>query len=186
MSRRTRGGLSEEDRALWQAVVKATRPLKPKRRDVKAAAGTEKAVAEATATPAAANKGAMSRPVKRAPTGERRPPPLVPLGRKERTRLSRGHRPIDARLDLHGMTQQRAHRALFSFLQAACADGATFVLVITGKGRVGASENERGVLRRQVPLWLEQVEFRALVVGFEAAHLSHGGEGAIYVRLRKR
>ena len=87
------------------------------------------------------------------------PPPLAPIGRRERSHLSRGRKEIDARLDLHGMTQTRAHRALFGFLQRAHHDGLTFVLVITGKGKMGAG-SERGVLRRQVPEWLSLPEFR--------------------------
>ena len=59
------------------------------------------------------------------------------------------------------------------------------MLVITGKGKVGGAESERGVLRRQVPQWLSLPEFRALVVGFEEAHIGHGGEGALYVRVRR-
>ena len=82
------------------------------------------------------------------------------------------------------MTQTRAHRALFGFLQRAHHDGLTFVLVITGKGKIGP-ESERGVLRRQVPQWLGLPEFRSLVVGFEEAHIGHGGEGALYVRVRR-
>jgi DNA-nicking Smr family endonuclease len=111
-------------------------------------------------------------------------PPLAPLGRRERSQLSRGRKEIDARLDLHGMTQTRAHRVLFGFLQRAHSEGLTFVLVITGKGKIGA-ESERGVLRRQVPQWLSLPEFRSLVVGFEEAHIGHGGEGALYVRVRR-
>ena len=65
------------------------------------------------------------------------PPPLAPLGRRERSQLSRGQKQIDARLDLHGMTQTRAHRALSSFLHRSHGDGLTFVLVITGKGKIG-------------------------------------------------
>src|SRR5207244_1968895 len=106
------------------------------------------------------------------------------IGRRERSHLSRGRKEIDARLDLHGMTQTRAHRALFGFLQRAHHDGLTFVLIITGKGKMGA-ESERGVLRRQVPQWLGLPEFRSLVVGFEEAHIGHGGEGALYVRVRR-
>ena len=106
-------------------------------------------------------------------------PPLAPLGRRERSRLSKGRSEIDARLDLHGMTQTRAHRTLLGFLQRAHHDGLTFVLVITGKGVAG--DAERGVLRRQVPQWLALPEFRTLVVGFEEAHIGHGGEGALYV-----
>ena len=82
------------------------------------------------------------------------------------------------------MTQTRAHRELSGFLQRAHRDGLTFVLVITGKGKTGA-ESERGVLRRQVPQWLSLPEFRSLVVGFEEAHIGHGGEGALYVRIRR-
>jgi DNA-nicking Smr family endonuclease len=110
-------------------------------------------------------------------------PPLAPLGRRERARLSKGRSEIDARLDLHGMTQTRAHRTLLGFLQRAHHDGLTFVLVITGKGVVG--DSERGVLRRQVPQWLSLPEFRSLVVGFEEAHVGHGGKGALYVRIRR-
>jgi DNA-nicking Smr family endonuclease len=112
------------------------------------------------------------------------PPPLAPLGRRERAQLSRGRKDIEARLDLHGMTQSRAHRALLSFLHRASSERLTFVLVITGKGGAG-SDSERGVLRRQVPHWLGLPEFRALVVGFEEAHVGHGGEGALYVRIRR-
>lgn len=109
-------------------------------------------------------------------------PPLAPLGKRERIKLSRGRSEIEARLDLHGMTQIRAHRALTGFLHRAHHDGLTFVLVITGKGRSGG---ESGVLRRQVPEWLSLPEFRGFVVGFEEAHIGHGGEGALYVRIRR-
>ena len=83
------------------------------------------------------------------------------------------------------MTQARAHRALIAFLHRAHADGATFVLIITGKGKASVLAGERGVLRRQVPLWLALPELRSLVVGYEEAHIGHGGEGALYVRLRR-
>ena len=119
------------------------------------------------------------------PPSRPEPPPLAPIGRRERSQLSRGRKEIDARLDLHGMTQIRAHRVLLTFLQRAHSDGLTFVLVITGKGKVGGAEAERGVLRRQVPQWLSLPEFRSLVVGFEEAHIGHGGEGALYVRVRR-
>jgi DNA-nicking Smr family endonuclease len=83
------------------------------------------------------------------------------------------------------MTLSRAHDALLAFLQRSSDDGLTFVLVITGKGRVTRQESGRGALRRQVPQWLSLPEFRALVVGFEEAHVGHGGEGALYVRVRR-
>jgi DNA-nicking Smr family endonuclease len=114
--------------------------------------------------------------------------PLAPLERRLRQRLARGRDDIEARIDLHGMTQREAYAELLRFLRRAQTDGAKIALVVTGKGRRqdthdGASE--RGVLRRQVPLWLSLPEFRPFVVGFDAAHVSHGGEGALYVRLRR-
>ena len=79
---------------------------------------------------------------------------------------------------------EQTHESLRKFLLDAQAAGNRYVLVITGKGKIGA-ESERGVLRRQVPQWLALPEFRTLVVGFEEAHIGHGGEGALYVRVRR-
>jgi DNA-nicking Smr family endonuclease len=180
-SRRKRS-LSEEERALWDSVARQTKPLRKNPRAAKAQAESAVPDAPAAAKPAASPKPLPSAKILRAPKPEA--PPLAPIGRRERSQLSRGRKEIDARLDLHGMTQTRAHRALSSFLQRAHSDGLTFVLVITGKGKMGA-ESERGVLRRQVPQWLSLPEFRALVVGFEEAHIGHGGEGALYVRIRR-
>jgi DNA-nicking Smr family endonuclease len=95
--------------------------------------------------------------------------------------VARGKEAIGGRLDLHGYTQAQAHSALLHFLRNAHARDARLVLVITGKGRGG----EMGVLRRQVPQWLGLAEFRAFVIGFEDAALAHGGEGALYVRVRR-
>jgi len=176
-----RRALSEEERELWEIVAKQVKPLRKHR------------VAKAHATPPAGPSPAAQasrplptvRPVAAAPAprvAKPAVPPLAPLGKRERTKLSRGRSEIEARLDLHGMTQMRAHRALTGFLHRAHHDGLTFVLVITGKGRSGG---ESGVLRRQVPEWLSLPEFRAFVVGFETAHIGHGGEGALYVRIRR-
>ena len=183
---RRKRALSEEERALWESVAKQTKPLRKKSRVAKAAAEVEAPVA---AKPVAAPlQAAHAKPTRSAtpvlPPSPLSPPPLAPLGRRERSQLSRGRKEIDARLDLHGMTQTRAHRVLSDFLHRAHADGLTFVLVITGKGKMGA-ESERGVLRRQVPQWLGLPEFRSLVVGFEEAHIGHGGAGALYVRIRR-
>ena|ERR1700742_1970989 len=175
--------LSEEERALWETVAKQTKPLRKKPRVTKAPLE-----AETLSAAKAANTGpSPSAKIVRAPklAAPPSPPPLAPLGRRERSQLSRGRKEIDARLDLHGMTQMRAHRVLQDFLRRAHADGLTFVLVITGKGKTTGAESERGVLRRQVPQWLALPEFRNMVVGFEEAHIGHGGEGALYVRIRR-
>jgi DNA-nicking Smr family endonuclease len=184
--------LSEEEHALWETVARQIKPLRKKSRAAKAA--LDKAASD-VATPAAAKavvKAVAAEPspsakparLPKAPAPPS-PPPLAPLGRRERSQLSRGRKEIDARIDLHGMTQIRAHRVLQDFLRRAHADGMTFVLVITGKGKMTGAESERGVLRRQVPQWLALPEFRAMVVGFEEAHIGHGGEGALYVRIRR-
>jgi DNA-nicking Smr family endonuclease len=183
-SPRRKRSLSEEERALWEMVAKQTKPLRRKHRAAKLLADSPATEASARVKPAAP-KPLPSVKIPRSPQPQLpAAPPLAPLGRRERSQLSRGKKEIDARLDLHGMTQIRAHRALSGFLQRAHSDGLTFVLVITGKGKMGA-ESERGVLRRQVPQWLSLPEFRSLVVGFEEAHIGHGGEGALYVRIRR-
>jgi DNA-nicking Smr family endonuclease len=185
-SPRRKRSLSDEERALWESVAKQTKPLRKKPRVSRPHADSPDAEIAPAAKPAASPRPLSSAKVSRAPKLDLPPaaPPLAPIGRRERSQLSRGRKEIDARLDLHGMTQTRAHRALSGFLQRAHSEGLTFVLVITGKGRMGA-ESERGVLRRQVPQWLSLPEFRSLVVGFEEAHIGHGGEGALYVRIRR-
>jgi DNA-nicking Smr family endonuclease len=185
VSPRRKRSLSEEERALWESVTKQTKPLRKKPRAARALAASPETEALAAAKPGPLPKPVPLAKMPRAPKPQLpAAPPLAPIGRRERSQLSRGRKEIDARLDLHGMTQTRAHRALAGFLQRAHSDGLTFVLIITGKGKMGA-ESERGVLRRQVPQWLSLPEFRSLVVGFEEAHIGHGGEGALYVRIRR-
>jgi DNA-nicking Smr family endonuclease len=111
------------------------------------------------------------------------PPPLAPLETRLRHRLARGRVAVDDTLDLHGYRQDQAHRVLRDFLIRAQARGAKLVLVVTGKGRTAA---EPGVLRRAVPLWLEAADLRGVVVGFGEATATHGGSGALYVRLRRK
>jgi len=173
-SGRRRRALSAEERALWRGFVRAIKPLRGR-----AAEPAEDAAREAVPV----RSPLKAKPVAPAPQPVRSaPPPLAALARRERQKLARGSMPIDARLDLHGMTQGEAHAALAHFLRRAQHAGARFVLIITGKG---GGAGERGVLRRQVPLWLGLPEFRDSVVGFEEAHTAHGGEGALYVRLRR-
>lgn len=141
--------------------------------------------ASAAADPAPPKPAPSAAPAKPAPP---KPPPLAPLDRRLRQRVARGSVGIDRRLDLHGLTQDEAHHALLHFVRTAQADGAKLVLVITGKGsrsRDVALGADRGVLRRLVPLWLKEPALRGIVLGFEAAHASHGGDGALYVRLRR-
>lgn len=106
-----------------------------------------------------------------------RPPAIEP---NRRRRIARARDPIGGRLDLHGHDQDRARAALHAFLARAAEDGARAVLVITGKGRTGG-----GVLRARVPEWLGEPPARALVAGVSAAEARHGGDGALYVALKR-
>lgn len=112
------------------------------------------------------------------------------LDRRLTGRLARGRVDIDARLDLHGMTQTVAHGRLATFLHDAQAEGHRLALIITGKGLAREDrvwhEPERGVLRRMVPQWLNSAELRPFVVGFGEASRRHGGSGALYVHIRSR
>lgn len=188
MSRRPRRRiLSAEERALWAHVVKAVTPLRPV-----AAPGEDAPVAGAEPVlPAVSEPVEPPAGVRSARQGVAKPAlPLAPLEPKARRRLTRGAE-VDARLDLHGLTQAAAHQRLRLFLLEAQALGHGVVLVITGKGdleRLGGPQfgEGRGVLRRAVPLWLAEPDLRAVVLGFEAAGRRHGGEGALYVRIRRR
>jgi DNA-nicking Smr family endonuclease len=175
--------LSEAERTLWTEVVRDIAPMRPSaiQPDDPGAA-----VPEAAARPKPPAKAKPSpAPTSREP-GAPAAPPLAPLGRRMRQRIARGNHAIGGRLDLHGMTQREAYDALLRFLRSAQDRGVTLVLVITGKGKAGADgPGERGVLKRQVPQWLRLPALRDLVIGFESAHVTHGGEGALYVRLRR-
>lgn len=95
--------------------------------------------------------------------------------------LRRGKFAVDRHIDLHGMTQAEAHAALGKFIAACEKSGKRTLLVITGKGRSG-----EGVLRRLLPLWLEEAPLKARVLAFSPARPEHGGSGAFYLRLRKK
>jgi DNA-nicking Smr family endonuclease len=185
MSRRR--DLSDEERDLWTGVARSVTPLRRPGRAAARSEGVGKPVAEKAHAPTPSRLDRLRALVPKLPEPAK-PPALAPLGRRAKQRVARGRDPIDARIDLHGHTQKQAHAALFRFLQRAQADGARIVLVVTGKGGRRGDRGlggEHGVLKRQVPMWLSLPEFRPFIVGFEDAHVGHGGEGALYVRLRR-
>ncbi len=176
--------LSAEEASLWEVVARAVKPLPRARTRAVAKPKAESAIIEKPVAKPARVKPAPPPPMKILARPQQKPA-LAPLDRRTKQKLSRGREQIDARLDLHGMRQDEAHGALSRFLRRAQADGAKFVIVVTGKGLRGGEGSERGVLRREVPRWLQMAEFRDVVVGFEVAAISHGGEGALYVRVRR-
>ena len=176
-----------EDAALWHEVARTVAPLGPRPEITPKAARPEAGAEEPPRKSARPVPPALPGPAdkRRAPT----PPALSPLDKRTRGRLARGVTGIDGRIDLHGLTQAAAHRRLLTFLAKAQADGARLVLVITGKGRPAETpygEDDRGILKRMTPVWLAAPDLRGIVVGFEAAARAHGGEGALYVRIRRR
>lgn len=188
MARRgKKGSLSPEDRELWGKVTRTLTPLDADRaRDLEKALA--KAVEEAPEKTVETPRTATAIKAPAATRPPKAPLPLHQLEHRYRRKVVRGVKAIDARIDLHGLTQHQAHDRLRGFLHQAQARRHQIVLVITGKG--GPNEHaymdERGVLRRMVPQWLAMPDLRSVVIGYEEAHASHGGAGALYVRIRKR
>lgn len=224
-----RGGLSREDSDLWQYVTRDVRPArgKPRVPDVAANLSAADSAAADTAAPGAARaahasplsgrrggsakaNGAGAPPPAAAPPAPARqgrpepePPRPVVLERRKARRIARGNHEIEARLDLHGQTQDEAHAALTAFIRRCHAAGLRTVMVITGKGGVASggrghadavhsghyaghhAGRARGVLRRNVPRWLAEPELRPYVISYSSAHVRHGGDGALYVMLRR-
>ena len=188
--------LTAEEAELWAT---AMRGAKKRRRRVvrdheaveeKISPGSSAPVSKSTTTspakPLSANSSAFQ---SKQPSA---PPPINSFDHRHKRKLSRNIETIDSRIDLHGMRQSQAHSALRRFLFACAARGDRNVLVITGKGtRVDLERTrdymaeERGVLRRLVPQWLREPEFRAIVISYTTAAQQHGGDGALYVRIRK-
>lgn len=111
--------------------------------------------------------------------------PNANIDKRTLERLKRGKMNIEARLDLHGHTQESAHRALDAFIEAAYDAGRRCVLVITGKGLRG-EEGRRGVLREKVPQWLSGSRLSPMIVSWQSAQPRDGGEGALYILIRRR
>jgi DNA-nicking Smr family endonuclease len=185
----TRAGrrrLTEEEERLWAVVARSIKPLRVGKRASMAAVPKLSPPKLSPQSARPVRRAAADHPPAAAAPHPKPPASAIAIARREKQQLARGKTEIGGRIDLHGMTQAQAHDALLHFLHRYQAEGAKFVLVITGKGSAGAvARGERGVLRRQVPLWLGLAEFRVCVLGFDVAHVGHGGEGALYVRLRR-
>jgi len=186
--------LSAEERALWEHAARDLKPLKRKKSRVHGSEAEAPARRKKVAERVVAQRTPSHPPPAPKPAA---PPPLAALDRRKARKIGSGRIEVEARIDLHGMRQSEAHLALRRFLMEAHGAGRRWVLVITGKGgqrRAGSDaeagdyggRGEPGVLRRNVPRWLAEPELRAIVVGFTPAAIRHGGEGALYVQLRRR
>lgn len=184
MSRRKRT-LSDEERQLWNRIRESVTPLPGKAVDAEIEEWIDHA-GEA-ALPEARKKPVFPPAIPAEPFL----PPYVPPVSAQRPgepvfddvtikKLRKGRLEIDARIDLHGMTEAAAHDALLRFVREERRRDSRIVLVITGKGKGG-----EGVLKRAVPLWFSEAAFRPLLGGWRRAHPAHGGDGAIYLRIRR-
>lgn len=208
-SSRKAGHLSETDHLLWKHTASSLMPLKRSKGRVHAALEDQPPVVEPNFAKTAKPDGAarpkvlgqtqVAAPAVKPPSTSapfRKSPPLADFDQSRARKLRTGRVEIDARIDLHGLRQSEAHVALRGFLHSSHNKGHRVVLVITGKGaqgQTGSSDHwtesmgrsERGILRRNVPMWLSEPELRAIVVSFTTAAIRHGGEGALYVHLRR-
>jgi DNA-nicking Smr family endonuclease len=159
------------DHQLWDDVRKTIRPLGRKK---------------SSTTSKAAKAASPSRPsyTSASHAGVRHATPaLADFDRRQLQKLSRQREELDARIDLHGETLDSARLKLHRFLEMQRTQGSRLVLVITGKG--DSATGRIGRLRREVPFWLEEALFRHHVSAFHKAHQRHGGDGALYVKLRR-
>ena len=102
------------------------------------------------------------------------------IDRSSVKKLQQGKMVLEARIDLHGLSQLAAHQRLKHFIQKSRQEGLRTILVITGKGRAG-----RGVLRENVPQWLSEPPLSEAIIAFGASRPQDGGAGALYVRLKR-
>ena len=188
--------ITVEEEKLWEHTTRTLLRVKAKARVAVALSPREARQAEFTPSTPGAKLGPQHARSER--TGAvARPPVLVApevIDRRQLRRIAVGKTDIEARIDLHGLHQAEAHARLRAFLARAAAAGLKTVLVITGKGAEveradpllsGMGKGQRGVLRRNVPLWLSQPELSHIVHSYGTAGTRHGGAGAFYVRLRK-
>jgi DNA-nicking Smr family endonuclease len=178
---------------LWLETAKTIKPLRHRASRTPPVLSSPKPASEAKrplATPSVPHAHAPSPTLKV-------PPHITGFDRRTAQKLTRGQVEIERRLDLHGTGIEMSRVRLLQFLREAQVQGARTVLVITGKGDSPYSRHtlhgadhfhapERaGRLRRLVPEWLHEAEFRTFVTGFQPAHPKHGGGGAFYVKVRR-
>ncbi|MBU0644998.1 MAG: Smr/MutS family protein [Alphaproteobacteria bacterium] len=205
MTRKRKPGtsaLSDEDQTLWDLVKKTAKPIHGARPPAQIARPV-KPKASAPITPRDVTRdiqlfeleiGRHTKVEKGhnlAPTlTERLAKAPLRMDRKHFAKMRKGKVSPEARIDLHGMTMAQAHPALTRFILTACAMDRRLVLVITGKGKHRDDEGpipmRKGVLKHQVPHWLQTPPLREAVLQVAEAHLKHGGSGAYYVYLRRQ
>ena len=174
--------LKPDEKRAWSRVAKTVRPRKGQTPlEMPPMDGLTPLHTSSKQTPTKATPASPTFHLPGTPAKPQKPPTAPIQNRGKERRIRRGQTPISGTLDLHGHSQISAQSLLLSFLTSQRQQGASCVLVITGKGRRG-----EGVLRRQLLTWLGTGEARTLVNGYSQAHRKHGGSGAWYLFLRKQ
>ena len=182
--------LSSDERTLWDSVARQTVPLvaDPKPKPIAEAPRAETPLRTSVIAPFQLGENSASAPeaLRQRETGK----PVIKMDASAFAKMKRGKISPERRIDLHGMTLAQAHPALIRFILDAHSDQKRLVLVITGKGDrkdpKGPFEMQRGVLRRQVPMWLNAPPLNGVILQSTPSHQRHGGDGAIYVYLKRR
>ena len=189
--------LSPEERELWRRVAQTAAPLRPELDEEPAHVLSPVRTSVAVELPGPASRTAAQNVPGGRVTMDLAPDPHAALrgahpamDRRRFEKLRRGRLKPEARLDLHGLTSERAHGALIEFIVSAHSAGLRLVLVITGKGRPGDADavapHRQGILRHSLPHWLAAPPLVGRVLQIVPAHQRHGGGGAYYVYLRRR
>lgn len=187
MAERKKG--AEDGASLWRSVTKDVKPIK-RGKSPPAAPATPPKPRKATAT------AKKTKPTTAALAGAMAPPPPPPPKPAELThgrapgvdkrtldRLRRGQMAIEAEIDLHGHTQEQAHTALRAFIAGQAGAGRRCVRVVTGRG---LAREGGGILKAAVPRWLNEADMREHILAFSHARRDDGGDGALYVLLRRK
>lgn len=164
--------LSKDDLQIWQNYSKHVRPIEKEQSDIEFEI-TDEVHVEFFESQRIIPKRPVKEKVERPPLPEK-----YTIDRKIMRQIRRGTLKIDAKLDLHGCSQEKAYQRLQAFLHKSYESEKKWLLVITGKGS--------GILRSKLPDWLEHSAARVYILAFEEAHQRHGGSGAYYICLRKK
>lgn len=171
--------LSSADVALWRKAMADVMPLR--RTPATGATMPPEPVTHAEVPPDPSLPPPTARPVPQTRPARKGPHPG--LDQRSYQKLRRGQIPVEGRLDLHGLTQVQAHATLGGYVARSRLAGRRCILVITGKG--GRREGDVGVLRASVPRWLAETPLAEHVLAHAPARPQHGGDGALYVLLRR-
>ena len=182
-SKRQSGPLGPEDRALWAYVTHDVAPLTGEKANLSDLSDRRENEDQSQFIKSRAHR-LVEPPKTSAPHLSYAHGQAPGLEKRTQLRLRRGQVAIEARLDLHGMTQSQAHDQVYRFLECARNNGLRTVLVITGKGL--RQDGQIGVLRSVVPRWLNEPPLRDWIKAFDHAAPRDGGKGALYILLRRR